>query len=129
MAEAIFAAKELEGIQVKSAGLFAGMAPLSANAQIVLDAQGIEFDHSAKQLQPDDLDWASLVLTMTNSHKSLLIQNYPTFSDKIFTLKEFVEGSGGDISDPYGGPLSAYEHTFGELDRLLDKLVEMIEEE
>ncbi|HSI68509.1 MAG TPA: low molecular weight protein arginine phosphatase [Planococcus sp. (in: firmicutes)] len=129
MAQAIFAAKELEGVSVKSAGLFAGTAPLSANAQTVLDAHGIDFQHISKQLRPEDLDWASLVLTMTNSHKSLLVQNYPGSSDKIFTLKEFVEGSVGDISDPYGGPLAAYEQTFAELHRLIDGLADMIEEE
>ena len=129
MAEAILAAKELEDVSVKSAGLFAGTAPLSANAQTVLDAEGIEFQHTSKQLQPEDLDWASLVLTMTNSHKSLLMQNSPGSSDKIFTLKEFVEGSREDISDPYGGPLAAYEQTFAELHRLIDELADMIEEE
>jgi protein arginine phosphatase len=129
MAEAIFAAKELEGVSVKSAGLFAGTSPLSANAKTVLEAQGIDFQHTSKQLQPEDLDWASLVLTMTNSHKNLLVQKSPGSSDKIFTLKEFVEGSREDISDPFGGPLAAYENTFKELHRLLDQLADIIEEE
>lgn len=122
MAEAILSAKELPDVEVRSAGLFAGEAPLSANAQAVLEEQGIEFEHTSKSLEPADVQWASLILTMTESHKRLVMQTYPEASDKIFSLKEFVEGKKEDVSDPYGGSLSTYNATFNELKRLLDQL-------
>ncbi|MFD1861867.1 low molecular weight protein arginine phosphatase [Planococcus chinensis] len=128
MAEALFSAKELEGIEVRSAGIFAGEAPLSRHAQTVLENDGIDFSHSAKQLTRQDLEWSTLVLTMTASHKEYLIQNYPEASDKIYTLIEFTHGIPADVSDPYGGPLSTYQQTYSELKTLIDKLVDKIAE-
>ena len=129
MAEAILSAKELPGVEVRSAGLFAGTSPLSVNAQIVLEEQGIEFEHTSKSLEPEDVQWASLILTMTEAHKKLVMQNYPEAADRIFSLKEFVEGKKEDVSDPYGGSLATYTSTFNELKRLLDKLADKIVEE
>jgi protein-tyrosine phosphatase len=124
MAEALFAAKGLPGAEVRSAGIFAGQAPLSQHARTVLENDGILFPHQAKQLTPEDIQWSTLVLTMTASHKEYLIQNYPEARDKIYTLVEFAYGVPADVSDPYGGPLSTYQHTYQELKGLVDKLVD-----
>lgn len=128
MAEALFAAKRLPGAEVRSAGIFAGDAPLSQHARTVLENDGILFPHRAKQLTREDLQWSTLVLTMTASHKEYLIQNYPEARDKIYTLVEFTYGVPADVSDPYGGPLSTYQHTYQELKGLVDKLVDKIAE-
>ncbi|TWT03520.1 low molecular weight protein arginine phosphatase [Planomicrobium sp. CPCC 101079] len=129
MAEAILTAKELPGIEVRSAGIFAGAAPLSKNAQAVLDEQKIPFSHMAKPVRPEDVEWANLILTMTAAHRDMLMQSYPEAASKIYTLKEFADGSREDVSDPYGGSLSAYQQTFDELNQLIDKLVFKIKEE
>lgn len=123
MAEAILTSKNRAGIEARSAGIFAGIAPLSANAQAVLDQQQISFTHSSKPLDIEDLQWAELVLTMTHSHKMTLLQAYPEAATKLYTLTEFAESSSKDISDPYGGPLALYEKTFQELKFLIDKIV------
>jgi protein-tyrosine phosphatase len=122
MAEAILSAKELPGVQVRSAGIFAGESPLSTHAQTVLDSQGISFAHSSKQLRAEDMEWATHVLAMTESHRKILLQNFPEYATKIYTLKEFANGSTADVSDPYGGSLSAYEHTFDELHGLISQV-------
>ncbi|SDH90320.1 protein-tyrosine phosphatase [Planococcus glaciei] len=129
MAEAILTAKELPGVEVRSAGIFAGEAPLSANAQTVLDGAGISFEHTSKQLLPNDMEWATLILTMTNSHKQFLLQHYPAFAGKLYTLKEFASGTASDVSDPYGGSLFTYQQTFNELKALIDRVVEKLTEE
>ncbi|MBZ5202119.1 low molecular weight protein arginine phosphatase [Planomicrobium chinense] len=129
MAEAILTAKELPGVEVRSAGIFAGEAPLSANAQTVLDGAGISFEHTSKQLLPKDMEWATLILTMTNSHKQFLLQNYPASAGKLYTLKEFASGTAADVSDPYGGSLFTYQQTFNELKTLIDRVVEKLTEE
>lgn len=126
MAQAILAAKEVAGIEVRSAGLFAGVAPLSRNAQAVLDEQEIAFTHTAKPVRPEDVEWATLILTMTAGHRDILLQSYPEAASRIFTLREFVDGSTEDVSDPYGGSLSTYQETFNELNQLIDKLVDKI---
>lgn len=127
MAEALFSAKQLPGTEVRSAGIFAGEAPLSGHARTVLEDDGIDFPHTSKQLTREDLEWSTLVLTMTGSHKQYLVQNFPDLADKIFTLKEFTEGVPADVSDPYGGSLSTYQHTYRELKNLIDKLVDKLE--
>lgn len=70
---------------------------------------------------------ADIVLTMTSNHKRYLTAQYPNFSNKIFTLNEYV-GVKGDIVDPYGGDISVYENSFNDLKKninlLLDKLKE-----
>lgn len=126
MAEAILSAWNLPEIEARSAGIYAGVAPLSKNAQAVLDRQQISFAHTSKPLDVEDMQWAELILTMTASHKMTLLQAYPEVATKLYTLKEFTEGSTQDISDPYGGPLALYEQTFQELKRLIDKLIDKV---
>jgi protein-tyrosine-phosphatase len=126
MAEAIVHARKIDGIEARSAGIYAGESPLSVNARKVLDEQAIEFDHTSKPLNPLDLEWAELVLTMTHSHKMLLMQYYPEMATKLHTVKEFADGSVGDISDPFGGSLSDYRRTFDELEQLIDKLFQQM---
>lgn len=126
MAEAILASKKLSGIEVRSAGVFAGNSPISEYAGAVLREHGIEFDHISKQLLREDLEWADIVLTMTLSHKQLVLQQHPLLSDRLFTLKEYVSGSAADVSDPYGGSYSIYQQTFEELHELIDILEEKL---
>ena len=126
MAEAILSAKKLPEIEVRSAGIFAGTAPLSMNAQSVLSQQQISFTHTSKPLEAEDMQWADLILTMTYSHKMTLLQAQPEAATKLYTLKEFTEDATEDISDPYGGPLELYEETFHELKNLIDKLIKKI---
>ncbi|ANU22409.1 low molecular weight protein arginine phosphatase [Planococcus donghaensis] len=123
MAEAIVTTKNLKEVEARSAGIFAGEAPLSENAQLVLSQQQISFSHTSKPLDKEDLDWAELVLTMTNSHKMAILQAYPETATKLFTLKEFAADSTEDVRDPYGGPITLYEKTFHELKLLIDKLI------
>ena len=126
MAEAILSARNLPEIEARSAGIHAGAAPLSANAQTILDQQQISFAHTSKPLDVEDMEWAELILTMTHSHKMAILQAYPEAATKLYTLKEFTDGSTEDISDPYGGPLALYEQTFQELKHLIDKLIDKI---
>jgi protein arginine phosphatase len=128
MAEAILSAKELPGVEVRSAGIYAGVAPLSKNAQAVLAEQEISFTHTSKPVKPEDVEWAELILTMTAGHRNILMQSHPEAASKIYTLKEFVDGSREDVSDPYGGPVSTYRQTFSELSQLIDKLAAKLNE-
>ncbi|WP_282020329.1 low molecular weight protein arginine phosphatase [Planomicrobium okeanokoites] len=122
MAEAILESKRITGIEVRSAGVFAGSSPISQNAGAVLAEQGIEFDHTSRPLSPEDLEWADVILTMTLSHKQLIHQQHPYMSGKLYTLKEYVTGSADDVSDPYGGSVSVYQQTFDELRELIGRL-------
>lgn len=129
MAEAILASKNLPGIEVRSAGVFAGSSPISKNASAVLEQQGIPFDHISKPLLHEDLEWSDIILTMTVSHKQLVRQQHPHVSEKLFTLKEYVSGYADDVSDPFGGSYSVYQQTFEELRELISILEEKLMQE
>ncbi|MFN2744609.1 MULTISPECIES: low molecular weight protein arginine phosphatase [Bacillus] len=130
MAEALFksaASQKNLDVSVKSAGLFApenGKASLYAVE--ALFEKNIALNHSSARLSREKVEWADLVLTMTEQHKLLARQEYSGSKDKIFTLKEYIKGETGDIADPFGGSLSDYQKTRDELEGLLKKLAEKL---
>ena len=69
---------------------------------------------------------ADLVLTMTNSHKNYLLNEFPQYDEKIYTLYEYCAGTDGDISDPFGGDRSDYYGCFGQLKELIGMLTEKL---
>jgi protein-tyrosine phosphatase len=128
MAEAILKNKKIDGLEVKSAGIFAvNGSEASTHAKQVLDKNNIFHDHQSSLLTKEDLNWADLVLTMTISHKYAIRQQYPSVSAKLFTLKEFVgETFDHDVVDPFGGNLAIYQETYQELEKLINKVLEKI---
>lgn len=128
MAEAILKSKQLPGVEVKSAGVYApNGSEASVNAKIVLEEHGISHDHRSSTLTKEDIDWASLVLTMTQSHKGLIMSQYPYAADKTFTLKEFAEEKGNlDVADPYGGNEQIYREAFKEIQKSIERILDKI---
>lgn len=124
MAEAILRAKQLEGINVRSAGVYAmDGGSISINAETLILQHQLPYTPTSRQLNKQDIVWADLILTMTASHKHSLCEAFPEAEGKTFTLKEYVSPHGSmDVSDPFGGDLSVYEQTFLELQQLLSQL-------
>ena len=111
MAEVILkAVLENKGIEadVKSRGLYASeREPASDYAKLAVKNYGLSLDsHMAKNITPEDIRGADLVLTMTESHKKALEKVCPP--EKLFTFKEYSLGKNGDISDPFGQSPSVY---------------------
>lgn len=76
-------------IEVKSAGLAAIVGDTySEHAQTIIKEYTDE-THQSQKVTDELLDWADFILTMTNNHKQVLIDQNPTQVEKIFTLKEF----------------------------------------
>ena len=69
-----------------------------------------------------------MVLTMTESHKQLVVGYHPSAREKLDTLYELVEGASKDISDPFGGSLSIYKETLEEMEKLVQTLLEKYSE-
>ncbi|OIJ21801.1 hypothetical protein BKP45_03640 [Anaerobacillus alkalidiazotrophicus] len=90
LAEALLKHKRPD-LQVKSAGVSAlpGM-NVSEGSLNVLGEKGIPFEHLSNQVNEQLMKWADIVLTLTVSHKRLLVKQFPFFVDKIFTLKEYA---------------------------------------
>ncbi|WP_110928317.1 low molecular weight protein arginine phosphatase [Bacillus massiliglaciei] len=131
LAEAILKSKQIPGIDVRSAGIYA--APnldLSEHAKGVLDEHNILHSHSSRPLTEHEVRWATYIFTMTESHKMAIGQAFPFAIDKTFTLKEFIydDKKNRDILDPFGGPLELYRETYHELQGLIGELVRKLAE-
>jgi protein arginine phosphatase len=126
MAEAVLSHRGADRFEVKSCGVFAmDGSDASIQAKEVLKENDINHKHQSSTLREKDIDWADYVFTMTAHHKWAIMDQYPGASDKVFTLKEYVleDPEDMDVSDPFGGSVELYRHTYSELDSLIEQLI------
>ena len=70
---------------------------------------GLSLDsHRAKSLKESDISEDTLILTMTEAHKSHVLARFNKASMKVYTLKEYA-GQTGNIEDPYGSSQQVYD--------------------
>lgn len=133
MAEAILLdhvkkTNQTDRIFVKSAGLYTtdGI-KTSAGTRYALMQHQIDFDGESSQITEDLLDWADLILTMTDSHQEALRSFNPEQGDKIHTLNGYVYPSLTDkkrqIQDPFGQDEAVYLATFDEINQGIAELI------
>ncbi len=124
MAEGIFrklAEENAKGIEVSSAGLFAGSSPASDHAIQVMQEKGIDIStHQSRQLTEQMMADADLILTMTESHRAMLLLNFPEYGEKVDTLSGWA-GESEEVSDPYGGDTEIYRRTADQIEDYLQK--------
>lgn len=137
MAEGIFKhlLKEAgkDSINVSSAGISAFEGDeANAKAIFVLNKKGIDIlNHRARQLTREIIHNSDLILTMTNSHKKMILNAVPEYSNKVYTLKEYAlivnneetEGKNLDIADPFGLDYNVYENVAAEIENQLKKII------
>lgn len=113
-----------------SAGLAAETgAGVSKEAVDLLKERKISLsDHKARQLSKDLVKQANLVLAMSETQRDLMRLYIPEAKDKIFTLHEYL-GEEGELADPFGCGLEAYEKTLAQLDRLIPQLFKKLNKE
>jgi len=108
-----------ESCEVASAGIMA-MPKQKASRHAIEAMKQRKIDltkHKSQMLSEDLLNWADLVLTMTESHKSAI----PDTKNKIHTLGEYASTK-KSISDPFGGDLDTYLSCAKEIYELLEKI-------
>lgn len=109
------------GVTVSSAGVGAeDGAPVSEGAYLVALEAGLDLSaHRARQLRPDMVHEANLILTMSPSHLRRVAELGG--SGKAMLLADYATGGeGGEaIHDPFGGDVHAYRETLHNLTRLL----------
>lgn len=130
MAETIFKSLETNSdLRVYSRGIVVLFSePSNPKAEIVLQNHNLTLkDHVSRPLRLSDFDDTTLILTMTESQKRQVIQNFER-TQNIYTIKEYVDEF-GDVTDPYGGTLVDYEECYVELARLVKKTVYKLNEE
>lgn len=124
MAEALLRHYGEGKFEVQSAGVFAYPgSDASVHAKEALAEKGIVIDHAAQQVNDTLVDWADIVVTMTENHKQIVLGHYPSVEKKLDTLYGLTEGVSKDISDPFGGSLSTYKETLEEMEKLVQTLL------
>ncbi|MEI3612086.1 low molecular weight protein arginine phosphatase [Pseudogracilibacillus sp. SO30301A] len=131
MAEALLKEKAPH-IHVQSAGIFAHPNDsANKNAVRALAERDLHLAHCAQPVTEKLLKWADLVITMTEAHKQLLIDQFPKHKDKYHTLIAYSLGEedsqGGDIIDPFGGDLLMYKQTLAELENYIDAFIHKLD--
>ena len=127
MAEALLKheLREEDGVTVKSAGLGALVGhPASEHSVELMTERGIDISaHRARQIHPDMVRDADLVLVMEAGHKRAIDDADPTARGKVHRLGEW---QGRDIEDPYRRLKSAYEIALADIDDGVVSWVEKI---
>ncbi|MCG3086329.1 low molecular weight protein arginine phosphatase [Sporosarcina cyprini] len=131
MAEAILRSKNISGISVRSAGLHAADGfPISIHSETLIQEMDMPYTAESRVISREDVEWADLILTMTEGHKQAVLHRFPVAVGKLFTLKEYTKPDGDlDVQDPFGGNLLVYRETFEELTVYMDLLEKKLTEE
>ena len=131
MAEAILKNHKLEDVEVRSAGVHAvNGSGASAHTKSVLQENNIPHDHQSRVLSESDITWATYVLTMTASHKEVIIHHFPLAVNKTFTLKEFAgETFEHDVADPFGGSSTHYREAYQEIEQAIRTIMGRLNKE
>ena len=111
---------EIETYRVESAGVAAldGFRA-SENSRLVMEERGLDLTrHRSQSIRAELLEDFNLILVMEETHRKLLVQEFPRFAERIYLLTEMV-GEKGDVDDPYGSVLTAYRVTAEEIQQLL----------
>lgn len=116
MAEALLrsALRGQDGITVESAGLGALVGHPAADFSIeLMDEIGEDIrPHRARQIHPDMVRAADLVLVMESGHKRAIDEADPTARGKVHRLGEW---QARDIDDPYRQPKEAFREALADI--------------
>ncbi len=82
--------------------------------------------HSSAPVTREGIAETDIAITMTRSHKQVLLQMYPEFAHKVFTLSEISTKTDGDVIDPFGKSQEEYDKTANLLKCLLKDLVRQL---
>ncbi|GGN93393.1 low molecular weight protein arginine phosphatase [Saccharibacillus kuerlensis] len=87
-------------VEVRSAGVSASQGvPISRQAEAVLRDQNISDRITSSPLDRELVEWADLILTLTESHKSHVIRCFPEAVERTHTLKGYVEDDPRVLAD------------------------------
>lgn len=132
MAEAIMKEYVIKyPLQIESRGLVVLFPePLNQKAEAILISNGINMtEKMSSQLKAEDLSPENLILTLEAAHKEKILEDYEKAAGaNIEVLTELV-GDELEILNPYGGTLQSYGLCYETLNKTVQKLVNLINED
>lgn len=121
MAQALMEAMN-QDVEVQSAGIFAlPGSSASIGAIEAMKEKGISLEHSSQPLTQELVDWATMIVTMTNGHKHAILSQFQNVEHKVKTLSEYANMGVFDIQDPFGGSVEIYKETANQIEQLIKK--------
>jgi len=79
--------------------------------------------HQSTQLNASLVDRADLILAMGQRHRQVIVSQWPSVASKV----HLISPDGGEISDPFGGPLEVYQKCAKQLDEHTDYWIESLD--
>ena len=127
MAEALLrdALRGPEDISVKSAGLGALVGhPASEFAIELMSERGVDItSHRARQIEPEMVKNADLILVMESGHKKAIDENDATARGKVYRLGEWQDK---EIDDPYRQEKTAFIEALDDIESGIADWVERL---
>jgi len=125
MAEALLKARSPQGVHVHSAGIGALVdEPADPNAVQLMQARGIDITaHRARQLVPEMVDQAELILVMEEGHQRYIRSVSPAACGKIHSLGKWMEL---EIPDPYKKSPEYFASTLALIEQGVDAWAEKL---
>ena len=113
------------GVEVQSAGISAwGGSPASEKAIHAMQQIGIDlYGHTSQPLTEKLLQEAEIVWTMTASHRSTILAQFPNFTDRVHMLSPRNQ----DVLDPFGGTQEAYNQCAQQIREHLDARIDILD--
>lgn len=116
-----------------SSGVFAynGQNPTDEAISVMKERNIDMSEHRSTNINNSNIFKMDLILCMTNAHKLQVKHRYPEIKDKVYTLKEYViydneQNKDVDIEDPYGFTIDTYRECREQIERSLNKLIDII---
>ncbi len=114
-------------VEIASRGIAVDVADESAAPNALWAMRNRRIDiraHRSRALTAADVESASLILTMTESHRKNVLRLFPQAASHTFTLAAYATGAPGDVADPYGMDRAAYASTADQLEPLVRAALE-----
>lgn len=96
-----------------------------ANPKACRTAAEYGFDltaHTSRTAAVDMLKEQDLIIVLSRSHQTALLQIAPETAGKIHLLLEFSPAKGGDVADPFGGTMETYRTCFEQMKQPIEEI-------
>ena len=101
--------------------------PLNQKAEAVLISNGITLtDYSSKQLMDSDFSENTLVITMEESQRQKILNEYANATEENVRLLNELVGDELEVMDPYGGSVQTYGLCYEVLKASIEKLMRVL---